>query len=369
MTIGAQDQLSEPSYEESCVVDALRQVLDSDRTDEAGAVAAFETELAAVHQVRHCVGVDNGTNAIALALRSVGVKPGDEVITTANSPLHTSVAIDQLGAIPVFVDVDEGSFLIRADLIRDRVSPRTTCILPVHQYGQCADMTALTAAAAEFGLCVVEDCSHSLGARQDGRLAGMWGDAAAFSFGPSGALCGYGRAAAVLTAVTDRNQLLRQLRRLGTSDYTCVEHTPGFDAELDPFQAEVMRRSLLRLDAILVARETIAANYREALGDTSLTLPVTVAGNSHVYHAYVVRHPARGEILAKLAEAGLDLANDYPWPAHRMPGFRKLRLGPGTLPVTEALAEETFFLPIRSTLSRDYQSRVIEALRTILDTL
>nr|WJP00494.1 AntB4 [Pseudonocardia antarctica] len=369
MTTRVWDYLPEYETEREDVLDAVETVFRSGRLVLGPSVEEFESEFAAYHSLPHCVGVDNGTNAIVLALRALGVGPGDEVVTVSNTAAPTVVAIDQVGATARFVDVHEDDFLMDVDRVREVVTDRTRALLPVHLYGQCVDMTALQAVAEETGLPILEDCAQAHGATQHGRLAGTFGAAAAFSFYPTKVLGAYGDGGAVVTADPEVDATVRRRRFYGMADVYYVVETPGHNARLDEVQAEILRRKLTRLDAYLAGRRAVAARYAEALADTDLVLPAANPGNEHVHYVYVVRHPERDRILAGLAERDIALNISYPWPVHTMTGFAHLGYGTGDLPVTEKLAGEIFSLPMYPSLPTGTQDTVIDALREVLDRL
>lgn len=287
----------------------------------------------------------------------------------SNTAAPTIVAIHSTGATPVFVDIRDEDFLIDPVLVEDAITARTRAIVPVHLYGQCADMTHLGRIAAEHGLAVLEDCAQAHGARQQGRLAGTFGDAAAFSFYPTKVLGAYGDGGAAVTNSAEVDAALRRLRFYGMEDRYYTVRTPAHNSRLDEVQAEILRGKLGRLDRYLDARRAIAARYERALADTALRLPVTVPGNEHVYYVYVVRHPERDSILAGLREHDIELNISYPWPVHTMTGFAHLGYAEGALPVTEKIAGEIFSLPMYASLRPDEQDRVIDALRQILAAL
>jgi aminotransferase EvaB len=315
------------------------------------------------------VGVDNGTNAIELALQAMGVGRGDEVITVSNTAAPTVVAIDALGAVPRFVDIRESDYLMDTGQLAAAITPRTKAIVPVHLYGQCVDLAPVMALAREHGLGVMEDCAQAHGARRDGVLAGTTGDAAAFSFYPTKVLGAYGDGGAIVTDDQKIADGARRLRFYGMADKYFVVETPAHNSRLDEVQAEILRRKLTRLDAYVAGRQAIAARYAEALSDTDLVLPEVTPGNEHVYYVYVVRHPRRDEIIERLKGYDINLNISYPWPVHVQTGFAKLGYGVGSLPVTERLAHEIFSLPMYPALSEDLQDKVIHALREVLTTL
>ncbi|WP_149179187.1 DegT/DnrJ/EryC1/StrS family aminotransferase [Streptomyces sp. TRM49041] len=364
------DYLPEYEKEKDDILDAVGKVFASGRLVLGESVKGFEEEFAAYHGGGLCTGVDNGTNALKLALEALGVGPGDEVITVSNTAAPTVVAIVSTGATPVFVDVREEDFLIDPAGVEAAVTERTKVLLPVHLYGQCADMEPLLRIAERHGLKVLEDCAQAHGARHHGRPAGTMGDAAAFSFYPTKVLGAYGDGGAVLTSDAGTDAAMRQLRYYGMDRVYYVVRTPGHNARLDEVQAEILRRKLTRLDSYIEGRNAVARRYEEGLGDLAgpggLRLPVTGAGNSHVYYVYVVRHPRRDAIVEALKAYDIHLNVSYPWPVHTMSGFAHLGWEAGSLPVTERLAGEVFSLPMYPSLPEAVQDRVIHALRDVL---
>ncbi|MGK4593812.1 DegT/DnrJ/EryC1/StrS family aminotransferase [Amycolatopsis sp. w19] len=369
MTTRVWDYLAEYETEREDLLDAVETVFNSGQLVLGASLRGFETEFAAYHGIGHCVGLDNGTNAIKLALQALGVGPGDEVITVSNTAAPTVVAIDGTGATPVFVDVREDDFLMDTRQVEAAITERTKCLLPVHLYGQCVDMAPLKELAAEHGLSLLEDCAQAHGARQDGTIAGTTGDAAAFSFYPTKVLGAYGDGGAAITSDEKVAAKLRRLRYYGMEERYYTVETPAHNSRLDEVQAEILRRKLKRLDAYTAGRRAVAQRYVDALGDTELKLPKTVPGNEHVYYVYVVRHPRRDEILERLKAYDIHLNISYPWPVHTMTGFAHLGYEKGSLPVTEKLAGEIFSLPMYPALSPDLQDKVIHAVREVLSTL
>jgi aminotransferase EvaB len=361
--------LSEFEKERDDILDAVDSVFRSGRLILGPSVQSFEQEFAAYHGATHCVGVDNGTNAIVLALRALGVGAGDEVVTVSNTAAPTVLAIDAVGATPVFVDIDPDTYLMRVDRVESVLTERTRCLLPVHLYGQCVDMGPLRELAARYDLPILEDCAQAHGARQHGRIAGSFGSAAAFSFYPTKVLGAYGDGGAVVTSDDEIEARLRRLRYYGMEDVYYVVSTPGYNSRLDEVQAEILRRKLTRLDDYLVRRRQIAARYEEAFKGTDLVTPRTAPGNDHVYYVYVVRHPQRDKIIEALKDHDIALNISYPWPVHTQSGFAKLGYAKGSLPATERVADEIFSLPMYAYLSDAEQERVIDKLRTVLATL
>ncbi|MFJ2594159.1 DegT/DnrJ/EryC1/StrS family aminotransferase [Streptomyces erythrochromogenes] len=369
MTTYVWDYLREYENEREDIHDAVETVLRSGQLVLGASGRGFEEEFAAYHGVGHAVGVDNGTNAIKLGLQAIGVGPGDEVITVSNTAAPTVVAIDSVGATPVFVDVHPDTYLMDVEQVSAAVTERTRCLLPVHLYGQCVDMTALRAVADEHGLVVFEDCAQAHGARQGGRLAGTWGAAAGFSFYPTKVLGAYGDGGAVITSDPAVDAALRRLRYYGMEERYYVVQTPGHNSRLDELHAEILRRKLRRLDAYVEGRRAVARRYAEGLAGTGLVLPSTAPGNDHVHYVYVVRHPRRDAIIEALKAYDIQLNISYPWPVHTMMGFAHLGYAKGSLPVTESAAEEIFSLPMYPSLDPAVQDKVIGALHDVLATL
>lgn len=369
MTIRVWGYLDEYEKERADILDAVDTVFGSGQLVLGRSVRGFEEEFARYHGVAHCVGVDNGTNALVLGLRALGVGPGDEVITVSNTAAPTVVAIDQVGATPVFVDVRADDYLMDTGQVAAAITDRTRCLLPVHLYGQCVDMAPLRALADAHDLVILEDCAQAHGARHHGLLAGTMGGAAAFSFYPTKVLGAYGDAGATITSDDTVAANLRRLRYYGMEKQYYVVATPGHNSRLDEVHAEILRRKLLRLDTYLAGRRAVAARYAEGLADTDLVLPAIQAGNDHVYYLYVVRHPKRDAILEALKTYDIELNVSYPWPVHTMSGFAKLGYAKGSLPVTEALAGEIFSLPMYPSLAEEQQDKVIHALREVLRSL
>ncbi len=364
------DYLPEYRVEREDILDAVETVFESGQLVLGKSVRHFEEEYAAYHGVDHCVGVDNGTNAIVLGLQALGVGPGDEVITVSNTAAPTVVAIDAVGATPVFVDVREEDFLMDTSKVEAAITERTKCLLPVHLYGQCVDMKPLQRLATEYGLMILEDCAQSHAATHHGRIAGSMGDAAAFSFYPTKVLGAYGDGGAVITPSAEIEANLRRLRYYGMEKVYYVVQTPGHNARLDEVHAEILRRKLGRLDNYVEGRRAVARRYEEGLGDTDLILPKTAEGNTHVYYVYVVRHPRRDDIIAALKERyDISLNISYPWPVHTMTGFAHLGYETGSLPVTERLAGEIFSLPMYPSLPTELQDKIINAVREVLNSL
>jgi dTDP-4-amino-4,6-dideoxygalactose transaminase len=325
-------------------------------------VRAFEAEFAAYCRTRYAIGVGSGTDALYLALRACGIGPGDEVITVANTFFATVEAIVQLGAVPVFVDVDPETYTLDPERLKAAIGPRTRAIVPVHLYGQMADMDAIMAVAERYGLVVVEDACQAHGAELRGRRAGSIGDAAAFSFYMSKNLGAYGEAGAVTTnsrAVAEQVRLLRDHGSIRKYEH----REPGVNSRLDELQAAVLRVKLRYLDGWNERRRTHARAYARLLQELEVDLPVVRPGGSHVYHLYVVRLAERDAVREALADRGVATGIHYPIPIHRQAAALGLGRVAGDLRVTEALAGQILSLPMYAELEPEQVSYVATCLR------
>jgi len=283
-------------------------------------VAALEAELAALCGTRHGIGVNSGTDALVLALKAVGVKPGDEVITPSFSFVASGSAVVMVHATPVFVDIDPVTYNLEPALVARAVTPRTRAIVAVHLYGQPAAMDAITDLARARGLAVIEDAAQAVGAAYAGRPAGSWGDAACLSFYPTKNLAACGDGGMVLTARDDVAETVRRLRDHGSPrKYEHVEL--GYSSRLDELQAALLRVKLRRLDDWNQSRRRIAARYRELLGDAPLALPEERAPARHVYHQFTVRTPKRDALAMALTDAGIGTTVHYPIAIPAQPMF------------------------------------------------
>ena len=301
---------------------------------------SFEAQFASYLGVRHAVGVASGTDAIELALRAAGVRPGDEVITVSHTAVATVCAVERAGGRPVLVDIDPATYTIDPRQVEGAITPRTAAILPVHLYGGPADMTALAAIARRHKLLLVEDCAQAHGAMHRGRKVGTIGDVAAFSFYPTKNLGAYGDAGAV---VTDDDELADRLRRLRNYGQTERHHhvEPGINSRLDEMQAAILSAKLAHLDEHNDVRRQLAAAYTEAT--TGVVAPVVDDADRHVYHLYVVRHPRRDALREWLEGRGVGTAIHYPKAVHQQPAYRHLA---AHLPATEKAVQEIVSLPM-----------------------
>ena len=321
-------------------------------------VAAFEQEYAAFTGVPHCVGVANGTDALELALRAVGVGPGAEVILPANTFIATAEAVARTGATVVLVDCDPHTYLIDVDAALAAVTPATRAIVPVHLYGQLAPVEQLRAGT---DVAIVEDAAQCQGATRFGRGAGVDGIAAT-SFYPGKNLGAYGDAGAVVTASEELATTVRTLgSHGGLKKYT--HDLIGVNSRLDGLQAVVLRAKLARLADWNARRRAVAARYDELLTGLDVVTPVTLDGNEHVWHIYCIRVPRRDEVVSRLNAAGIGAAIHYPLPIHQTGAFAHLG---GSFPNAEAAAPEILSLPIYPQITPEQQARVAEALTAAL---
>jgi dTDP-4-amino-4,6-dideoxygalactose transaminase len=314
-------------------------------------VATFEEAFAAYCDVRCAVGVASGTDAITLALQAVGVGPGDEVLTVANTCIPTIVGIESTGARPVLVDVEQQTLTLDPALLEGALTSRTKAIVPVHLYGQCADLDPILVLAREHGLSVVEDCAQAHGARYRDRPAGSYGDAAAFSFYPTKNLGALGDGGAVVTDDPVLAERVRRLRNYGERER--FEHVVrGRNSRLDELQAALLIAKLPHLDAWNQRRRELAALYDHVLSAAPLLLlPQEAPGRRHVYHLYVVRSPVRDELRKALAQRGIGTAVHYPTPVHLQPAYRDLAIGTGSLEISTHAAAEILSLPLHPGLT------------------
>ncbi|MDN3310108.1 DegT/DnrJ/EryC1/StrS family aminotransferase [Microbacterium oryzae] len=324
-------------------------------------VSSFEAEYARYIGVEHCVGVANGTDALELAYRAVGVGPGDEVIIPVNTFVATAEAATRIGAVPVFVDCDE-HLLLDVDAVEAAITARTRAIVPVHLYGQVADVAALRVVARRHDLAIVEDAAQAQGASSQAGRAGALGRAAATSFYPSKNLGAAGDAGAVLT---DDPELAAYVRSFaahgGASRY--VHDVPGMNSRLDAVQAVLLRAKLLRLDAWTAARTEAAGRYGRLLsGMSGVQAPTSLPGNDDVWHLYVVQVDDRDRVSAEMDAAGVDNVIHYPHPLHLTPAYAPLGYRRGQFPVAEAAAKRILSLPLYPHITAPQQERVAEAL-------
>jgi dTDP-4-amino-4,6-dideoxygalactose transaminase len=374
---------------------AVLQVLRSGQYIGGSVITSFEEAFALSVGVPHAVGCNSGTDALILALRGLGIGPGDEVITASFSFFATAEAISAVGATPVFVDVDPATYLIDLDQLEAAITPATKVLLPVHLFGRPVDMERVCGIAARHDLKVVEDCAQATGASWAGLPVGSWGDVGCFSFFPTKNLGGAGDGGAITCRDSELAQRMRELAVHGMPRRYL--HTAlGYNSRLDAIQAAVLAVKLPHLGRWVEQRRAIAARYRQQLTGLELVKLPEAGPQGHSWNQFVVRVPAcpaaakacagstscipsadsatyglpeaccRDWLKQQLQEAGVSTIIYYPIPIHRQPAYAELGYGPGSLPVTERLCTEVLSLPIFPELSEPQQQRVVEVLQAVL---
>lgn len=331
-------------------------------------VAGFEKAFSGYTGVQETIGVGNGTDALYLALKALGIGPGDEVITVANTFVATVAAIHHTGATPVLVDC-RSDYLIDLDQVKTCVSPRTKAVIPVHLYGKMADLNGLIPWAEERGIAVVEDCAQAAGARLHGRMAGSWGLMGCHSFYPDKNLGALGDAGAITTSSPELSAKLRKLRNHG-GEIRYQHELPGFNSRLDPIQACALELKLARLDGWNNHRRRVASRYQELLGDLpGIVLPEAVSADdeSHVFHLYVIRvlDGRRDELKKHLQKKGILTAIQYPVPVHLLPAYAHLGYGKNAFPLSEQYAAEILSLPMHAALTEQEMDSIASQIRVL----
>jgi len=345
---------------------AIAEVIDSGAFAGGPFVARFEEDFAAFCRTRHAVGVGSGTDALWLTLLALGVGAGDEVITTPSTFMATAEAISYCGARPVFVDINERTYTIDPALIEPAITPRTKAIIPVHLFGQVAEMEPILQVARRHGLPVIEDACQAHGAVYQGRSAGALGDAGCYSFYPGKNLGAFGEAGAV---VTDSAEIARKVQALRDHGQTRKYHHiyVGWNGRMDGIQGAILRLKLKRLDGDNEARRQHARHYDTLLaGVPEVTTPRESANGRHVYHLYVIRVKERDRVLQALADRGVQCGIHYPIPVHLQEAYASLGLARGAYPVTERCAEEFLSLPMYPELTAEQVETVVRELKACL---
>ncbi len=324
---------------------AIQQVISSCAFTLGPAVANFEAEFAAYCDCSHCVAVNNGTNALLLALRALDVGPGDEVVTAANTFIATVAAIIHAGAKPVLVDVDPESRNLDPILLKMAISPKTKVIIPVHLYGRTADMDPILTIAKTHGVVVLEDCAQAHGAQYRGRVAGSMGKMGAFSFYPGKNLGAYGEGGAIVTSDEKAAKALRKLRDHG-SDRKYYHDMIGYNARMEGIQGAVLGVKLKHLNSWNKERNRVAVSYNRLLKGTPVKTPALHDDYFQVFHLYVIETEQRDKLQAYLKEQGIVTLIHYPVPNHLQKALDYLGYRRGDFPVTEKLADEILSLPI-----------------------
>ena len=327
-------------------------------------VQAFEKEAADYLGVKHAVGCASGTDALHLALEAEGITEGDEVITSAFTFIATAEAIKYVGATPVFVDIDAKTFNITAESIEKAITPKTKAIMPVHLFGQPADLTNIKALCEKHNLKLIEDCAQSFGARINEQQTGAIGNAAGYSFFPSKNLGAFGDGGLVVTNSDETAKKLKMLRNHG-SDVRYYHDVIGYNSRLDDIQAVVLRAKLKRIDQYNQARRHAAHLYSELMADLPLTTPFEDGLGEHVYHQYTLLCDRRDEVIQALQDKQIGCAVYYPVPLHQQNVFKEDCAGV-SLPVTESVAANCFSLPICPSLEDDTIREIVAVIRSVL---
>src|SRR6185503_18649848 len=346
---------------------AVDSVFESTQFILGDAVETFERAFGSYLGVKHAIGVGSGVDALKIALEAAGVGAGDEVIIPANTFIATALAVSATGAKPVLVDCREDTYQINADLIGPAITPRTKVIMPVHLYGQSADMSAIVGIARSHGLSVIEDAAQAHGTRFMGTPCGTFGLAGCFSFYPGKNLGAYGDGGAIVTNDDEFAQKVSRLRNYGQQQkYVHVEK--GTNSRLDTVQAAILNVKLRHLDDWNAARRAHAAMYSDSFAD-DFVVPAIDPRSEQIFHLYVVRTRNRDELQRHLNSRGIQTGIHYPIPIHLQEAYRDLGLGKGSFPVTETLADEIVSLPMYAELSQQQIELVVDAISSFSKTL
>ena len=335
-------------------------------------VTSLESEIADYTGVSNAVGVASGTDAIILALRAIGIGEGDYVITTPFTFFATSESISILGAIPIFADIDEETYNIDPGKIEeaiqnanDEVRRKIKAIIPVHLYGQCADMERIMEIAKKYDLKVVEDNAQAIGATFMGRQAGSFGNAGTLSFFPSKNLGGFGDGGMVISQDASLIDEIKKLRVHGSREQY-IHEAIGMNSRLDSLQAAILRVKLKKLNEWIEQRGKIAARYDEAFAELPITTPKVAEGNNHTYHQYTIAVDNRDELLRHLNEKGIAARVYYPVPLHLQPCYKSLEYGIGSFPMSERVAEKVLSLPVYPELTDEKIKYIIQTVKDFI---
>jgi dTDP-4-amino-4,6-dideoxygalactose transaminase len=341
---------------------SIQRVLNSGWFILGSEVQAFEEEFAAYVGAEHAVGVGSGTEALHLALLACGVGPGDEVITVSHTAVATAAAIELAGARPVFVDIDARAYTMDPTQVEGKIGPATRAILPVHLYGQTADMDAILSLAREHGVRMVEDAAQAHGAEYRGQKAGSMGDVGCFSFYPTKNLGAFGDAGLVATSDPSIAERLKLLRQYGWAE-RYVSSIRGTNSRLDELQAAMLRVKLHKLEEWNGLRRKHAALYDSLLQDVGVVTPMQMEYGKHCYHIYAIRSQHRDQLREFLRKRGVGALVHYPVPVHLQEAYRDLGYGEGTLPVTEQVSAEVLTLPVAPEVTEEQIREVCALVR------
>jgi dTDP-4-amino-4,6-dideoxygalactose transaminase len=345
--------------------DAVHRVLTSGRYVLGEEVAAFEWEFAAYCGVAFGIAVNSGTSALHLSLLSLGIGHGDEVVTSPMTFVATAAVIMYTGARPVFADIEANTCTIDPSKVESAISERTKAIIPVHLYGQSADMSPLIEIARRHRLAVIEDACQAHGAAYEGRRAGSLGNLGCFSFYPTKNLGSIGEGGMVVTDREDLAASIRELRDWGTT-HRYQHRRLGFNYRMDAIQAAVLRVKLRSLDRWNGARRALAAEYIDALKSSNLQLPSEAAGRRHVYHVFSIRSEQRDRLQRQMAEGGIETGIHYPVPVHLQEGYRQLAYNVGAFPISEHVARTSLSLPLYPELRSADVIRITDVCRQVV---
>jgi dTDP-4-amino-4,6-dideoxygalactose transaminase len=349
------------------ILDAVTRVCDSQRFIHGPEVEGLEREVEAYLGVQHAIGVSSGTDALLAALMALGIGAGDEVVTSTYSFFATAGCVARLGARPVLVDIDPATYNIDANAAAAAITSRTRAIIPVHLFGQSADLMPIINAGIRHGVPVIEDAAQAIGAKYHDHSLGGFGTIGCFSFFPSKNLGAFGDAGIVTTNDPALGRQLRLLRNHGMEP-KYFHHLVGGNFRLDALQAAVLRVKLPHLDTWTAGRQRNAARYRALFADARLTdtvrLPIEAPERTHIYNQFVVRVPERDRLKARLDAAGIGTEVYYPIPFHLQKCFASLGYAPGAFPEAEAAANESLALPIYPELTETQQATVVDAIKS-----
>jgi dTDP-4-amino-4,6-dideoxygalactose transaminase len=364
MAVPLMDPHSQYAAVREQILRAIGDVIDSGRYILGPRVAEAEKAFAAHTGAAHGIGVANGTDALVIALRALGVEPGDEVICPSFTFYATAESIAAIGAIPVFADIEDETYNLDPAAVEAAITPRTRAIVPVHLFGHPAAMAPLMAIGKRHGLPVLEDAAQAFGAALDGVRCGAIGDAATFSFFPTKNLPAFGDGGLITTGSAEVDRMCRVLRFHGSEDKETFTHV-GYNSRLDEMQAAILLELLPLLDGWNDGRIAVAARYAELGLGEHVVLPAVADGARHIYHLYVVRSQERERLIAGLSEAGVASKTYYTTPLHLQPVFEHLGGREGSLPVTERCARECLALPMSPTLGEAEQHEVVHAVTAL----
>ena len=369
------DYLDEYKELRTEILDVVDEVFQSGTLVFGPKLEKFENEFTNFISTKYGLGVGNGTDALYIALKAVGVENGDEVITTSNTAVPTVTAIVNAGAKAKFVDINE-YYLMDEKLIENKISKKTKVIMPVHLYGQVCNMELINKIAKKHNLYVIEDCAQSHGSKSRNKQSGSFGDIGCFSFYPTKLLGGYGDGGFITTNNKELYEKMMRIRFLGmerkkmssghwNGKYYAVEH--GTNSRLDEVHAAILSVKLKYLNQWIAKRRKIAKVYESELSNLPLVIPKEAENNFHAYYIYVASHPNRDDILKKLSEKDIHLNISYPWPIHIMEPYREFVCDScDCLPITEKKAKSIFSLPMYPYLSEEKQSKTISELKKII---